>query len=151
MQHPPARPNPWPIILGLMLAVVATRTWMISHTVLPARDAIGFARYALHLETPPTAARDPGKQLDRLGFVRDPDSVHPPGYPVCVLAASYPVRWAKGEVSPEVMILSAQLVSALSAIYLVIPFYFSGPSRRRADGRAPRLAGVRAVARVHVD
>src|SRR5262245_50674121 len=90
-----------PVILLLLLAG-CLHGWMIAHTHLPARDTIGYVRYALLLESRP---------LDQA--LRQIEQ-HPL-YPLCVLAVSVPVRQVVGDTTASAMVLSAQAVSGLAA------------------------------------
>src|SRR5262249_5601835 len=49
-----------------------------------------------------------------------------PGYPLAVLGMSYPVRYFVGDDTVRFMQLSAQLVSALASVLLVIPMFYIG-------------------------
>src|SRR5437899_1167595 len=82
--HPPEphASHPWrdfALIAGLLLAAVALRGWLLHHTEVPARDTIGFIRYALEFEREswPAVLRNNHQH---------------PGYPLTVLAVSLPVR-----------------------------------------------------------
>lgn len=100
------------LALLLVLAVVV-RGWVICRTEVAARDSIGYIRYALELE------KLPWHEVLR-------NNAHHPGYPLSILAVSVPVRWLWGGTTPESMQLSAQLVSALAGVLLVIPMFFLG-------------------------
>src|SRR5439155_3250459 len=84
----------------------------------PARDSIGFIRYALEFQT------DPWRRVLRNNHQR-------PGYPLTILAASLPVRAAceapdAETPDPEAMSFSAQLASNIAAVLLVIPMFYLG-------------------------
>ncbi|HEY8506594.1 MAG TPA: glycosyltransferase family 39 protein [Gemmataceae bacterium] len=115
---------------ALVLLSVGLHAWVIARTEVTARDSIGFARFALHLEHPPQPPDVP-EPMTRLDVVRQ--ARHPPGYPLLVLLVSQPVRAAAGGVSPGSMVLSAQLASALAAVLLVFPMYFLGRRLFGAD------------------
>jgi hypothetical protein len=101
-------------ILGLLLVLaLAMRMWAVWHTEVPARDSIGFIRYALRLEK------------ENWADVLKSNDQHP-GYPAAVLLISGPVRWASGGVTCESMQLSAQLASSLAGLLLVLPMFFLG-------------------------
>jgi hypothetical protein len=102
-------------LLGLLLVLaVAARAWVVFSTEVPARDSIGFIRYTLWFE--------------KIGWSATINHQHQhPAYPLCVLAASGPVRHLLGAGREcAAMQLSAQLVSALAGILLVFPMYFLG-------------------------
>src|SRR5207253_5991880 len=82
---------------------------------VPARDSIGYIRYALEFER---------QDLTWADILRKNDQ-HP-GYPLAILAVSYPVRHFLGGITPESMRLSAQLASSLAALLLVIPMFLLG-------------------------
>lgn len=98
------------IVLVLLLIATVLHGAMLAGTALAARDTIGFVDYALQLESQswPQVIRHQNQH---------------PGYPAMVLAVSWPVRYFLGK-TPEAMGLSAQLVSALAGILLVIPLYY---------------------------
>jgi hypothetical protein len=111
------RPTPFWRELGLLallfLLAVGIRAWLIGHTEVAARDSVGFIRYALEFE------RYPWKEvLER--------NLQHPGYPVVLLAVSWPVRYCLGGTNSVSMQLSAQLASALAGVLLVIPMYYLG-------------------------
>jgi hypothetical protein len=103
--------------VGLLLILLALtggiRAWQIRHTEVAARDSIGFIRMALQFERQPVAE-----------VVRN--SQQHPGYPLALLAVSWPVRQVMGGITPASMQLSAQLTSALASILLVVPMFFIG-------------------------
>lgn len=100
--------------LGILLVLTAAlHVWLLTHTEVPARDSIGYIRYAWQLE------HDGWRDVIR-------GSEHHPGYPLAVLAMSVPVRWFVSGSDPITMQLSAQLVSALAGLLLVLPMYFLG-------------------------
>jgi hypothetical protein len=119
--HPPEPPTapprgPWrdaALIAGLLLTAVALRGWLLHHTEVPARDTIGFIRYALEFERHswPTVLRNNHQH---------------PGYPLTVLAVSVPVRAWGSLPEVEAMTFSAGLASNLAAVLLLIPVYFLG-------------------------
>lgn len=106
----------WRIGIILMIAL-ATRCWVMRHTEVLSRDSIAFIRFALQLETPPE-----GKT--RIDVLKA--NPHPPGYPVALLAVSYPVRECMSGTNCDSMVRSAQLTSILAAWLLVFPIYFMG-------------------------
>jgi 4-amino-4-deoxy-L-arabinose transferase-like glycosyltransferase len=101
------------LICLLVLLAAFVRIWIICHTEVAARDSIGFIRYALQLE------RSPWTRVLH-------ESQQHPGYPIVMLAVSWPVRALAGGTTPISMQLSAQIASALAGILLVLPMYFLG-------------------------
>jgi hypothetical protein len=103
------------LLLLVVLVVLAafSRVWLIAHTEVAARDSVGFIRYALDLE------RYPWREV--LGR-----SLQHPGYPLVLLAVSWPVRYFLGGTNAVSMQLSAQLASAMAGVLLVIPMYYLG-------------------------
>lgn len=99
------------LALALVLTL-ALRLWMLEHTEVTARDSIGYIRYALEFE-----------QLSWPEVLRK-NHQHP-GYPLAILAASYPVRAALGLTSAA-MQLSAQLASTVAALLLIVPMFYLG-------------------------
>jgi hypothetical protein len=101
------------LLAVLFLLAASSRAWLIGHTEVAARDSVGFIRYALELE------RYPWKEvLER--------SLQHPGYPMVLLAVSWPVRYFLGGTDSVSMQLSAQLASALAGVLLIIPMYYLG-------------------------
>jgi 4-amino-4-deoxy-L-arabinose transferase-like glycosyltransferase len=111
-----AQPSGWRRDLALvaLLLVLATgiRAWVVGYTQVPARDSIGFIRYALWLEE------------EGWSWALTHAHQHP-GYPLSVLAVAAPVRHYLGQ-DCDTMQLSAQLASALAGVLLVLPMYFLG-------------------------
>lgn len=97
----------WPVLLVVLLAL-SLRVWVVARSEVPARDSIGFIKFALRYESEPFA------QVVR-------ESEQPPGYPLAVLVASWPVRAFTGGVTPHTMALSAQIASAFFGTLLVLP------------------------------
>ena len=109
----------------LFLAIVA-RSWVIAHTEVAARDSIGFIRFALHLEQPPTDYQNPDDVLSRREVIRRAE--HAPGYPVAIWLMAHPVRAITGAelMDCDALVLTCQLVSAVSGVLIVFPIYFIG-------------------------
>lgn len=106
----------WPRLrwLLLLLAVAAgLRAWQITHTEVATRDSIAYTRYAWRLGEEPFAA------------VARTSEYHP-GYPALVYLASLPARAALPDDLPRAMQLSAQLVSCLAGVLLVVPMFLFG-------------------------
>jgi hypothetical protein len=109
------RSKDWQALLLLVLVTLTLRFVVLYRTEVPARDSIGYIRYALEFERP---------DLTWSAVLRKNDQ-HP-GYPLAILAVSYPVRHFLGGITPESMRLSAQLASSLAAVLLVIPMFLLG-------------------------
>ncbi len=109
-------PNNWGVIPTLALLLVLTvgvRFWVLWTTEVPARDSIGFIRYALRLEEE--------------GWHKVVSTYHQhPGYPLTILACSYPVRYIYGKVDCNNLQFSAQLASSLAGVLLIFPMFFLG-------------------------
>jgi 4-amino-4-deoxy-L-arabinose transferase-like glycosyltransferase len=103
----------------LFLFVLALRGWLLWNTEVPARDSIGFIRYALQFEG---QCRPP--QVASWADVIRTNHQHP-GYSLTILAVSVPVRLFLGTTTAA-MQLSAQLASGLAAVLLVIPMFYLG-------------------------
>jgi hypothetical protein len=97
----------------LVVLVLPLRVWLVASTVVPARDCIGYIRYALEFEHLPW--QDVWKMNDQ----------HP-GYALAVLAVSLPVRAMTGQTDAETMQFAAQLTSVLAALLLLYPMYHLG-------------------------
>jgi hypothetical protein len=102
-------------LAALLVLAAGLRGWLLFHTEVPARDTIGYIRYALAFES-----------QDWITVLRN-NHQHP-GYPLSILAVSSPVRILLGESQPqpETMTFCACLASNLAAVLLVIPMYFLG-------------------------
>ena len=111
-----AHPSDWKRLLLLLLFVAALRTFTVANATMPSRDCVVFVRDGLQLENPPP-------NQTRVDVIMAAE--HPPGYPAAIIAMSWIVRPLMGVDQPTVdsMALSAQLVSALSAVLLVIPLF----------------------------
>ncbi len=113
---PFSSPNAWADWrwLALLFAlVVPLRGWLLWNTEVMARDSVGFIRYALRFDEQPW------------GEVLRTFDQHP-GYPSAIWLVSMPVRAWAGGVTPETMQFSAQLVSALAAMLLLLPMFYLG-------------------------
>jgi hypothetical protein len=99
----------------LLLVAIGLRVWHLTHTEVAARDSIGYIRYAWQL----------GHHSWREA-IGSPRQEQHPGYPLAILAVSYPVRLFISEPDTRVMQLSAQLASSLASVLLVVPMYFLG-------------------------
>jgi hypothetical protein len=108
------RQHEWVLLALLMLLAGAIHAWQIGHTAVAARDSIAFIRDAWRLQ------HEPWRRVVR-------ESLHPPLYPLTVLAVSLPVRRLAPHVpEPTIMQYSAQIASALAGVLLVIPMFYLG-------------------------
>ncbi|HMF15851.1 MAG TPA: glycosyltransferase family 39 protein [Gemmataceae bacterium] len=114
MSNDDCRKNDLKSLAILVLIAVALRGWLLLTTEVAARDSIGYIRYALELENPQMT----------WGQVLCKNHQHP-GFPAAIWAVSQPVRAVLG-FTPFSMQLSAQLVSAIAAVLLVIPMFYLG-------------------------
>src|SRR5262245_35338996 len=98
-----------------VLAAVSVRGHLrpLGTTAVTARDSLGFARYALCLESPGAGA-EPGTSHTAVDVVRE--SQQPPGYPVAVWAALHVVRKATDLPLPESSLLATQIASSFAAL-----------------------------------
>jgi hypothetical protein len=96
-----------------MVLAAGLRVWQVRHTEVTTRDSVAFIRYAWRLENDPWAK------------VVKQENQHPL-YPFLVYLASSPVRAVVSDDLPRVMQLTAQLVSCLAGVLLVVPMYFLG-------------------------
>src|SRR5438270_4242069 len=102
----------WRCLGWLLLLVLPLRVWLLYNTEVAARDSIGFIRYALQFESKPWQEVVRGNHQH-------------PAYPLTVWAMSLPVRAVAGT-DPLTMRISAQLVSLVAALALLVPMYFLG-------------------------
>lgn len=101
------------ILILLFVLAVALRGWVLSMTEVPARDSIGFIRYALLFE------KEDWKEVIK-------KSDQHPGYPLWVLLVSWPIRSITGTTDCYTMQYSAQLASSLAGLLLVFPMFYLG-------------------------
>lgn len=120
-----ARRTDWLLLGLLVLFVLPLRVWLLCGTEVAARDSIGYIRYALAFEKMPW------------DDVLETSDQHP-GYPIAVWAVSVPVRAVLGATNPRAMQLSAQLVSLIASLLLLLPTYHLG---RLLLGRAAGFGG----------
>jgi hypothetical protein len=111
----PRRGHDLVLLALLLLAAAGLRAWLIRHTEVPARDTIGYVRYAWELGHRPW-----------IQTIQDLKQQQHPGYPAAVWAMSRLVRPAHPGPEALVMQLSAQLVSALAGVLLVVPMFYLG-------------------------
>jgi hypothetical protein len=121
----------------LVLVAAAVHGWLVAHTAVTARDGLGFARYAICLQSP--FVLDPHWDYTRTQYEVVREQQHPPGYPAAVWLAAKVVRAVVDRPHPEAYLLSAQLVSAAAAVLLVVPVYFTG---RMLFGRSAGFAAA---------
>ena len=106
----------------LLLVSAAVHVWLVVNTSVTARDSVGFARYALSLESPNAEREGPHRSVWQL--LRD--EKHPPGYPLAVLATSKLVRPLASDPLADEMLRSAQVASAAAAVLMVLPTFWFG-------------------------
>ena len=111
-------------LAALAAASLAVHLWLVSHTAVTARDGLGFARYALALQSPHGASVPHDPTRTAVDVVRQ--QKHPPGYPAAVWLTAKFVRKAVEMPLSESTLLAAQLVSAGAALLLVLPTYLLG-------------------------
>jgi hypothetical protein len=128
-------------LLGLVVLAGAIHGWLIGHTEVPARDSVGFIRYAW--------------QLQRHSWIDVLRNSHQhPGYPLAISAASILVSYFRGGSPCDVMVLSAQLVNWLAGCLLVVPMYYLGKElfgRQVGFGTAALFQCLPVAARVTSD
>jgi hypothetical protein len=116
-QKQDAKPMPYALDLRclaiLAVLVVVLRGWQITHTEVASRDSISYVRIAWQLE------QAPWRQVM-------PASPQHPGYPLAVLAMSLPVRHFFPDDPPRAWQISAQLVSGLASLLLLVPMFYLG-------------------------
>ncbi len=103
----------WALLAVLLTLATAIHAWQVAHTLVAARDSIGYIRYALQMQERPW--REVLRQADQ----------HPI-YPLSVLAVSLPVRQLMGGTTCDAMVLSCQLASSFAGVLLVIPMFYLG-------------------------
>jgi hypothetical protein len=114
------RRKDWAALVALLVLATSVRAWVVCHTAVPARDAVGFIHIALALE--------------RQGWGEAVRGYHQhPGYPASVLVVSWPVRALWGTDCDSLQ-LAAQVASALAGALLVVPMFLLG--RRLFDRSA---------------
>lgn len=97
----------------LVVLVVVIRGWQITHTEVASRDSISYIRIAWQL------GHDPWRKAMT-------ESPQHPGYPLAVLAMSLPVRHYFPDDLPRAWQISAQLVSVLASVLLLVPMFYLG-------------------------
>lgn len=111
--------------LAILAAVaVAVHAWLIAHTAVTARDGIGFARYALGIQSPHAVSEVWDQTRSPIEVIKAAEQ--PPGYPIAIWLTGKVVRNVAGVPLPESMLISAQVASAIAGVLLVVPVYFLG-------------------------
>jgi Dolichyl-phosphate-mannose-protein mannosyltransferase len=112
-------PTDYGYLFALLAVSLALHGWLVSRTQVTARDGLEFARTAMNLGEARMTAGATGETVAET--VRR--SVHPPGYPLAILAVSQFLP--AGE--PQFRLLkAAQLTSLLAAALAVFPTYWLG-------------------------
>ena len=101
------------LLAFLLLFSAGLHAWVIANTEVAARDSIAFIRYAWRLQhdAVPNVLRN---------------ELHPPLYPLTVLAVSIPLRQIYH--GPDVLLMqySAQVASTLAGLLLIFPMFYLG-------------------------
>ena len=109
----------------LVVASLGVHLWLVAHTAVTARDCLGFARYALTIQSPQHAEPEVNEKRLAIHVIRKAEQA--PGYPLCVWMMAKVVRTAHPNAAiSETTLLAAQLVSVLAAALLVVPVYLIG-------------------------
>lgn len=97
----------------LLILLLPLKGWLVFNTEVPARDCIGYIRFALDFE-----------KMDW----REAMCLHDqhPGYSFCVWLVSLPLRAMNGGLDAEIMRLAAQATSVIASLLLLIPMFFLG-------------------------
>lgn len=111
-------------LAALAVVAVGVHLWLLTHTAVTARDGIGFARYALCLQSPHAASVPWDESRSMLDVVKGEQ--HPPAYPAAVWATAKFVRRAADLPLPDSTLLACQIVSAIAGVLLVVPIYLLG-------------------------
>lgn len=111
-------------LAALVAVAVAVHGWLIAHTAVTARDGLGFARYALAIQSPHASVVPYEPDRTALDVVKSQE--HPPGYPVAIWAAAKFVRRLTPLPLPDSTLLAAQIVSAIAGVLLVVPTFLLG-------------------------
>lgn len=111
-------------IAVLVAASLGVHLWLVAHTAVTARDGLGFARYALCIQSPHASEIDQDPKRLAIDVIRKAEQA--PGYPLCVWVTAKFVRNAVALPHSESTLLAAQLVSAIAAALLTVPMYLMG-------------------------
>jgi hypothetical protein len=103
------------LILLLLLAGAGVKAWLVRHTVVLARDGIGYIRFAASLREEPWA--------DVLRRTQQ----HPL-YPISILAVAPAVEAWQGRSDCLTWQLAAQLANGILSTAIVVPMYLMGRS-----------------------
>ena len=110
--------------LAILLAVgAAVHCWLVTHTAIPARDSLAYARIALNTADP-NAGTGSAEPRQRIEVIRD--AIHPPGYPLAIWITEKALRPVTNLSLAERSLLAAQLANAVPAVLLVVPMYLIG-------------------------
>jgi hypothetical protein len=104
------------IVIHLAVLLVTgglIRGWIVAHTVVPARDGIGFIGYAMRLQDASWAS-----------VIRE--SHHPPGFPLLIWAVTRFVAECGILLTPESWVEVGQWTAAVAATLAIIPLYLLG-------------------------
>jgi len=112
----------WRLLVAVLVAI-GMHAWLVTHTAIPARDSLGYARYALNLSDP-NAASDSNVPHQRIEVIRA--SEQPPGYPAAIWVTEILLRKVSTLPTPDRSVLATQLANAFAAILLVVPMYLTG-------------------------
>jgi 4-amino-4-deoxy-L-arabinose transferase-like glycosyltransferase len=107
------RQRDWLLLVLLLCVALALHICLLFRAEVPARDTIGFIRYALQFE-----------ENDWASVVHD-NHQHP-GYPLTIYAVSIPVRAFSTYPLADTMSFCSRLASSLAAVLLVIPMFYLG-------------------------
>ena len=103
----------WLLLAALLGLATGLHLWLLDHTEVTARDSIGYIRYAWELQHKPW------------GEVIANAEQHP-GYPILIFGMSRILEQFVAQPLPILMQWSAQLVSALASVLLVVPMFLLG-------------------------
>lgn len=110
--------------LAVLLAVaIAIHGWLVSHTAVPARDSMGYARLALNLSDP-NAGHEGETPRQRIEVIRT--AQQPPGYPIAVWTTEKLLRLVTDLSLADRALLATQVANAFAGVLLVVPLYLTG-------------------------
>ena len=123
------------LLAALAVVSIGLHFWLVAHTKVTARDSLGFARYALDIQSPESSREkvDNAKR-SKVDVIREAEQ--PPGYSLTVWITAKFVRKTmqpatseglfSGTQLAESTLLAAQIANALAALLLVVPTYLIG-------------------------
>jgi 4-amino-4-deoxy-L-arabinose transferase-like glycosyltransferase len=116
-------------LAALVVVAVAVHAWLVGHTAVTARDGLGFARYALAIQSPHASVIPWDTTRTAVDVIKSQE--HPPGYPAAIWLTAKFVRHLLIKFDTplplsESTLLAAQLVSAIAGVLLVVPIYLLG-------------------------